>query len=287
MGFKPGIMIGDELTNSELRVLFQCGNMGGMRRSRKTGCLVIISDYTKGLYRDEWKNGVLHYTGMGKNGDQVLDGNQNRTLYDSNTNGVEIHLFEVLEKAIYTYRGVVKLVEKPYHAPQLDAGVCMRSVWVFPVKPVINVTDCMSDDFEKKVVSLSNRELNKRAKTNRDNKEPRTTETTVYYRDPYLKELVKRIADGKCQYCGSDAPFKDKNNEPYLEEHHVKKLADGGSDTIDNVVAICPNCHRKVHVLDDELIRIELEDIAKQNVNRWNRLLAYEQKIKSTVLDPS
>lgn len=278
MGFDPEITIGDELTNKELRVLFQCGNMGGMRRSKKTGSLVIVSDHTKGLYRDEWKNGILYYTGMGKKGDQVLEGNQNRTLYDSNTNGVEVHLFEVLEKAIYTYRGVVKLVEKPYQASQLDVEGCMRSVWIFPVKPVLNVMDCMTDNFEKMVVSLSNSELNKRAKTNRDNKEPRTTETTVYYRDPYLKELIKRIAEGKCQFCGSDAPFKDKNNEPYLEEHHIIRLADGGSDTIDNVVAICPNCHRKVHVLDDEIIRITLEDIAKQNVKRLNRLLAYEQK---------
>ena len=64
--FNPKITIGDELTNKELRVLFQCGNMGGMRRSKKTGSLVIVSDHTKGLSRDEWKNGILHYTGMGK-----------------------------------------------------------------------------------------------------------------------------------------------------------------------------------------------------------------------------
>lgn len=49
--------------------------------------------------------------------------------------------------------------------------------------------------------------------------------------------------------CGEKAPFYDRNNEPYLEEHHVKQLAKGGSDTMDNVVAICPNCHRRVHVL--------------------------------------
>ena len=105
MVFDPGISIGAELTNEEMRTLFRCGNMGGMRRSKQTGTLVIISDDTKGLYRDVWKNGVLHYTGMGKVGDQVLEGNQNGTLFYSDTNGVEVHLFEVLEKAVYTYRG--------------------------------------------------------------------------------------------------------------------------------------------------------------------------------------
>ena len=34
-----------------------------------------------------------------------------------------------------------------------------------------------------------------------------------------------------------------------MEEHHVITLADGGPDDIYNTVAICPNCHRKMHVL--------------------------------------
>lgn len=49
--FSPGINIGDKLTNDDVRKVFQCGMMGGMRRSRKTNTLVIISDETKGLYR--------------------------------------------------------------------------------------------------------------------------------------------------------------------------------------------------------------------------------------------
>ncbi|CUX20155.1 hypothetical protein BN3590_00196 [Clostridium sp. C105KSO15] len=47
MGFVPGISIGKKLTNNKMRELFKCGNMGGMRRSKK-GTLVIISDDTKG-----------------------------------------------------------------------------------------------------------------------------------------------------------------------------------------------------------------------------------------------
>lgn len=80
--------------------------------------------------------------------------------------------------------------------------------------------------------------------------------------------------------CGEEAPFHDKNDEPYLEEHHVKRLADGGSDTMDNVVAICPNCHRKMHVLNDEVDMIVLEGIAEQNERQYQRLLAYAKKLK-------
>lgn len=279
MRFDPGLKIGDELSNEEMRRLFQCGNMGGMRRSRQTGTLVIISDDTKGLYRDVWKDGVLHYTGMGKVGDQVLHGNQNGTLYYSDTNGVEVHLFEVMEKAVYTYRGVVQLADSPYQDTQIDDNGHMRKVWMFPVRPVLGIAGTEEEPTEKQLTKLSSRELNRRREMNPVDKKPKTIEAVVYYRDPYLKEIVKRIADGKCQFCGNNAPFIDRNGEPYLEEHHVKRLADGGRDTIDNVVAICPNCHKKIHVVNSEVDNIVLEGIAGQNEVKLQRMLAYEQNL--------
>lgn len=279
MEFNPGLNTGDELTNNGMRELFKCGNMGGMRRSKRTGTLVIISDDTKGLYRDVWKDGVLHYTGMGKTGDQVLNGNQNETLYYSETNGVVVHLFEVMKKTIYTYRGIVRLADEPYRAEQPDDNGNMRSVWMFPIKPVISAADILAEPAEKEITKLSNRELARRSELNQNDRKPKTAEAIVYYRDPYLKEIVKRIAEGKCQYCSQDAPFKDKNNKPYLEEHHVKQLADGGNDTIDNVVAICPNCHRKIHVLNEQTDIISLQSIARNNEKKLLRLLAYEQEM--------
>ncbi|MHB2155765.1 HNH endonuclease [Calditrichota bacterium GD2] len=69
-----------------------------------------------------------------------------------------------------------------------------------------------------------------------------------YIRDPYIAEYVKRKANGICQDCNEPAPFiNKKTGEPYLEIHHIIPLSEGGSDTIDNVIALCPNCHRKRH----------------------------------------
>ena len=47
---------------------------------------------------------------MGKKGDQDLEYRYNKKLVESNSNGVDIniHLFEVLEKNAYVYRGIVK-----------------------------------------------------------------------------------------------------------------------------------------------------------------------------------
>ena len=110
-------------------------------------------------------------------------------------------------------------------------------------------------------------------------KKAQKTETIVYYRSPYIKEMVMQLAEGKCQLCGGMAPFMGKDHKPYLEEHHVKRLADGGSDTIDNVVAICPNCHRKVHVLHEETDLIALKGVAQQNQLQYQRLLTYIERL--------
>ena len=279
MNFDPGIKIGTVLTNDKMRSIFHCGNMGGMRRSKKTGTLVIISDETKGLYKDVWKNGVLHYTGMGKIGDQVLDGNQNRTLYDSESNGVEVHLFEVLKRKEYTYRGVVVLADEPYISRQLDDNKKMRNVWMFPVKLTDEQQSAEKRELEEKeLVKISDEELARRTAVKNVGKKKYKADSTVYYRDPYLKEMVKRIAKGTCQLCGNKAPFYDKNNEPYLEEHHVIQLSDGGEDKMNNVVAICPNCHRKMHVLNDKNDVITLHKMAENNERMLERILAYNSK---------
>lgn len=72
----------------------------------------------------------------------------------------------------------------------------------------------------------------------------------VFSRSVYIKEFAKRVAAGICQLCEEPSPFKDKMNEPFLEVHHVRYLSQGGPDSIENVVALCPNCHKKVHVLE-------------------------------------
>lgn len=134
MAFKPPFEVGAVVSNAVMTEAFKVGNMGGMRRSKTTGTLVLISDNTKGLYSDKWNDGVLHYTGMGKIGDQALDKTQNKTLAESKTNGVEVHLFEVNEPGKYTYSGVVELAGQPYQETQSDDNGNPRKVWMFPLK---------------------------------------------------------------------------------------------------------------------------------------------------------
>jgi 5-methylcytosine-specific restriction endonuclease McrA len=82
------------------------------------------------------------------------------------------------------------------------------------------------------------------------NRTPQQVRTTSYQfvRDPAVVAFALQVAKGVCGDCEKPAPFDSKRTGlPYLEVHHKKTLAAGGEDTIDNVIALCPNCHRKRH----------------------------------------
>ncbi len=72
--------------------------------------------------------------------------------------------------------------------------------------------------------------------------------TTIFRRNPYVVAEVLIRARGICESCHARAPFfRLSDGTPYLEVHHRIRLADGGEDTVENAVALCPNCHREAH----------------------------------------
>jgi len=96
MAFSAGLNPGDIINNDQLQEIFKCSGQGGMRRSLKTSTLTIVSNHIKSIYDDRWDDkGIMHYTGMGSEGDQSLTFAQNKNLAESKTNSVEVFLFEV------------------------------------------------------------------------------------------------------------------------------------------------------------------------------------------------
>lgn len=89
-----------------------------------------------------------------------------------------------------------------------------------------------------------------------------------YTRSIYIKELAKKFASGICQLCRNPAPFNDKNRIPFLEVHHIEYLSQGGADEINNVVALCPNCHKKMHILEDYHDKRNLLFIANKQLEK-------------------
>lgn len=158
---------------------------------------------------------------------------------------------------------------------RIEKTVCRdgSSVFTFYLEAIgfDNIQEIIEDSFTEKegkyFETVSEDELYKKAKEQgtKCKSSGKVTTTKIYDRDPQISAYVKKRAQGKCDLCGEVAPFLDKKGNPYLEEHHVVRLADGGEDTMGNAVALCPNCHRKVHILNSKELNTSLQ----------NRLAAY------------
>ncbi|MDN4546389.1 HNH endonuclease signature motif containing protein [Pseudomonas sp. C32] len=106
---------------------------------------------------------------------------------------------------------------------------------------------CMSpDDLERESDRLFHENFH-RVPAGQDSPARLARATEQFVRDAQVVAFVLRKASGKCECCRQPAPFEKPNGLPYLEVHHVKRLASGGSDKTTNAVALCPNCHRELH----------------------------------------
>lgn len=129
------------------------------------------------------------------------------------------------EVDVSPYRGALLLVEDLDRLVQATADV---------------------DEFEMRVRLLASRPLARPL----GSPAPRQVEGVVgrvFERRPDVKAWVLRASAGVCELCRSPAPFVTGDGQPFLELHHVHRLADGGPDTVENAVAVCPNCHRMLH----------------------------------------
>jgi 5-methylcytosine-specific restriction protein A len=269
---------GQILLNNELCEIFECSPQGGMRRSHETNSLILVSNHVKSIYDDKWKGDILHYTGMGSKGDQSLSFMQNRTLNESSSNNIEIHLFEVFEEKKYFYQGQVKLKSKPYQERQTDENGDSRNVWMFPLELINNsparidfkTIESLGILKKKKTSKIAPNRL-KEMVENQPKSTPskRTTTSETYERDEKVVRYALLRSNGCCELCDKPAPFKKKDGSPFLEVHHIDFLSNGGDDSIDNVSALCPNCHRKMHALaiQSDISKLKSKALKKLNPN--------------------
>lgn len=262
MAFNHGLTRGNYYTTYEIQDIFKHNRFRGMRYSKTTNTLVLIIDHVKSIYNDKWNGNILYYTGMGKNGNQSIDFMQNKRLAKSKAEGTDVYVFEIFtnkETRKYRFTGEVELLNEPYEELQYDEDNKLRTVYIFPL---ILITNKSSESIinkeiliqtkkmnKNKINKLSYDEIKKRAINVNSKLSKREVYTNYYERNIYVSEYTKIRANGICDLCEKVAPFSTKYNKPYLETHHVKWLSKGGTDTLDNTVALCPNCHRKMHIL--------------------------------------
>lgn len=286
-------VIGNIYSNSEIASGFKVSNMGGMRRSTATHSLVLIAKHTSPLYDDQWtEDGVLNYTGMGTVGNQSIDFGQNKTLLNAKENGIRVYLFESYKDNEYYFCGEVELCGDVYIDHELDSEGNNREVIKFPLRRIDGIANTIvnksdvdnSEKIKEKIVhKLSQEEIKDIIKYVNPNVNAKEVKTLYRERNQYIVEYTKNRSNGICDLCGKEAPFKDKNGRPYLESHHVITLAEDGPDAIYNTVAICPNCHRRIHILKDKNDLAKLQNVIldyllaekdKENIEKYNELFS-------------
>lgn len=61
-------------------------------------------------------------------------------------------------------------------------------------------------------------------------------------RNNYLMVLIKRYRGYSCQFCTTT--ILKKNGSYYIEACHILPKSQGGKDKLDNILVLCPNCHK-------------------------------------------
>lgn len=150
---------------------------------------------------------------------------------------------------VFSYDGQYEYVDHFWEqAPDVNGN--LRRAVRFKLVPLGGIEAGIT---EAEAASLSEDDLFRRAKQALSRKD--TTKTTTYdsldgkpySRSQLVRDFALSVANGVCQACEKDAPFRTNMGKPFLEVHHIHRRSDGGLDDPENVIAVCPNCHREIH----------------------------------------
>jgi 5-methylcytosine-specific restriction protein A len=188
-------------------------------------------------------DGTFEYFGEGQLGDMKLE-RGNAAIANHIADGRDLLLFR---KTAAGLRFEGPMVCSGHHfEPAPDREGNMRQAIVFELFSLDGIEEAAAEvepDISPDLAALRAAAL---AASKADPKR-RSTKTTVTDRSRAIRDYVVARANGHCEGCRVSAPFKRPNGVPYLEPHHIRRLTDGGPDDPHFVIALCPNCHRRVH----------------------------------------
>ena len=210
-------------------------------------------------YEDKFQpDGIFWYTGEGQVGDmQMIRGNA--AIANHTQLGKSILLFESTPKGEVRFIGEADCLG--HHIEQRpDRNGALRNAIIFhlgiqPSVPTSRVGQKTAPHSQSRKLpaKLTLSELRSLAlESVAESAPPGEKIVNVRVRTEAVRRYALKRANGMCEGCRSAAPFKAKDG-PFLEVHHVFRLADGGPDHPAMVAALCPNCHRRAHyALDAE-----------------------------------
>jgi 5-methylcytosine-specific restriction protein A len=250
-------VVGETYRRRSLHELYGGQEQGGISTPKSIPWILLFTGESgrEYGYQDGYReDGLFWYTGEGRRGDmKMIRGN--RAINQHEKNGRALHLFQSLERGAVRYIGEGTCLGFRWETAP-DLGKQPRRAIVFQLridggpagKPVASEGDSLGREVDRlwlRPLDELRRLVYEAPADSGVSAEQRVG--NVYRRNAGVKAYVLRRASGVCEGCHQPAPFKMADGKPYLEPHHIRRLADGGPDHPLWVAALCPNCHRRVH----------------------------------------
>ncbi len=225
------------------------------------GCIICTSGgkkkKEKGYADERLSDGRWHYYGQGSQGDHdetrpanrlMIDGERSVLLFIAREpTAEEVRAQHGSQSKRYRYEGsfLVSAWDRVTPTAGIRAGDALLRFTLVPSEGVAPESPAVIETY-----SSQPSVADMRAILREYGGRPRQGEAQgreYYMRSALVRAYALLVANGVCGLCGMPAPFALVNGSPYLEVHHLHRLADGGPDLPENVAALCPNCHRAVH----------------------------------------
>lgn len=122
---------------------------------------------------------------------------------------------------------------------------------------------------EKLDYKIVNKEILERINNRIPELDPKARDNTRYKTNRRISETVLRNADYKCFLDSKHLTFSRINETQYMEAHHIIPMK-AQSDFIinidreENILSLCPTCHRKVHFAKENEKKDLLEYVYKE-----------------------
>jgi 5-methylcytosine-specific restriction protein A len=252
-----GLTVGAVYKRTDLHEKLGGARQSGIAPSAATPFVLLFSgpSGSKYGYDDGFQpSGEYWYTGEGQIGDMTLDGG-NGAIVNAGNRGRTLLLFEEEHRSHFRLVGEARYLDHHWtKAPDRNGDLRRAIVFELEVAPesvpaapkggLPLPLPAVPAGLWKKSLSELRRLSLKPARHGAPKVEQKRI---VRLRSEAVRVYVLKRAAGRCEGCGEMAPFMTAKGLPYLEPHHIYRLADGGPDHPSAVVGLCPNCHRRVH----------------------------------------
>lgn len=89
------------------------------------------------------------------------------------------------------------------------------------------------------------------------------------YNHSGIREKIYIAFESRCALCGwqIDPIFSYSGG---CDIHHIIPVSENGTDTFDNLICLCPCCHRTAHILDSDALRLKLQSKTKSETDYFD-----------------